>query len=376
MAEEQSRIEREKRLEYLGTLGLSNLAAGSSKSVPKTSGLRNRIVKARGSKYLTSGRSLDATEDVKNYLGTLNPRIRGKSASFVPVDLSAALDISMTQERPVFIFLESPIADASKDFPERFLSSEAISAYLSRNFICWAVTLRDNGAAEGYQLAKKMRFQDFSESIIAVVGGIKDDSKSNMEHRVILRVISSKIASFRNPEEFLEWIVIAEEQWKKANAYRNAEKSRSEIVRSQNYEYEMALRQDEMALKEEQRKERETKLLEQKEKEKLLERKRLKESLPPEPKTNEPNVARIRMLFPDGNTKLDRNFRLNEPAKILLNFIRSNEIFDRSGKEIEAKNIRVVTRFPRSVININSEESLRSVGVKGACVLCVEEIFK
>ena len=73
-----------------------------------------------------------------------------------------------------------------------------------------------------------MRFQDFSESIIAVVGGIKDDSKSNMEHRVILRVISSKvlkppnnlnivknqgtkqIASFRNPEEFLEWIVIAE----------------------------------------------------------------------------------------------------------------------------------------------------------------------
>lgn len=51
---------------------------------------------------------------------------------------------------------------------------------------------------------------------------------------------------------------------------------------------------------------------------KRLERKRLKDSLPPEPEAGHPEIARVRLLFPDGVTQLDRKFRLDEPAKVDL----------------------------------------------------------
>mmetsp|Transcript_32596 Transcript_32596/g.52807 ORF Transcript_32596/g.52807 Transcript_32596/m.52807 type:complete len:446 (+) Transcript_32596:67-1404(+) len=334
-----------------------------------------------------------ASKEAKALLSSLVARMSGGGGpAFVPDSLQTALEIALVQNRALFVYLHAPAADASAGFSEEILGSNGVAQYLTANFVCWAGSLRDQGMAEGYLLAKEMGEEKLSESLVAVIGVVSSpDKNKNRGHKAsssshsVVKVVAKAQALFRNSSLFLQWALLAQDNWNTIVEKRKSESARRMIVSEQNSEYEQALLQDEQKLSQEHEEEQRRldavrAAAEENRLEKAEEKRRidLRDSLPKEPSVGAKGVvvANIRFLFPDGTTRVSRRFDVDQAAKVMFQFIESHLIRDREDEKLlPMDRLRLVTRFPRKVLPRLPNATLREIGVSRDTVLVVEEIF-
>eukprot|EP00466_Bigelowiella_natans_P015777 jgi/Bigna1/85499/estExt_fgenesh1_pg.C_40214 len=372
-----------------------------------------------------------ASKEAKALLSSLVARMSGGGGpAFVPDSLQTALEIALVQNRALFVYLHAPAADASAGFSEEILGSNGVAQYLTANFVCWAGSLRDQGMAEGYLLAKvngivavavvvivvhvvvaaqmllvmrmimrednpdgmEMGEEKLSESLVAVIGVVSSpDKNKNRGHKAsssshsVVKVVAKAQALFRNSSLFLQWALLAQDNWNNIVEKRKSESARRMIVSEQNSEYEQALLQDEQKLSQEHEEEQRRldavrAAAEENRLEKAEEKRRidLRDSLPKEPSVGAKGVvvANIRFLFPDGTTRVSRRFDVDQAAKVMFQFIESHLIRDREDEKLlPMDRLRLVTRFPRKVLPRLPNATLREIGVSRDTVLVVEEIF-
>ncbi|GAB5359955.1 hypothetical protein AAMO2058_000586200 [Amorphochlora amoebiformis] len=317
--------------------------------------------------------------DTKSFLSSLTESLGPDAPTFMPDSIMDVFAIARVQRRPLFVYLHAPTGVVSIENLRGLLGSSP-GQYLSQNFICWAGTMRDSQhGSEGYELAKHIGIPSFTHSLLMVLGVVSDEGTA--EDDVAIQVVAIKTAaSFRSPVEVLQWAVSCQDAWGRIGAKRQMETSRARIVRDQNSEYEQALAQDEQRLQEERQARERAANIERKRaeaKQRAEQQKRLRQavrdSLPSEPAQGE-GVISLRIVFPDGNKKV-RRFDSESSLKALFEYVMAQEIVDSDGGDIDPQRLRIVTRFPRKILQ-SSKGNLRDNGIIRDSVLCVEEIFE
>eukprot|EP01026_Neomeris_dumetosa_P027928 TRINITY_DN22654_c0_g1_i4.p1 TRINITY_DN22654_c0_g1~~TRINITY_DN22654_c0_g1_i4.p1 ORF type:complete len:482 (-),score=62.87 TRINITY_DN22654_c0_g1_i4:510-1955(-) len=317
-------------------------------------------------------------EQARSFIQDFETRFSGcgQHPNFSELGPRETARVAHQQFRLLFVYIHSPEHEDTDRFVRESLCSNAVVNFVNRSMVCWGGSVHH---ADGFRLAGALGASTYPFCAVLAFSGSR------------LTLVTS-VQGMVNSDTLLEALVQAVDMLEPRLVAERAEQQERELARrlrdEQDEAYQESLRLDqekEQKAREERRKieEQQTKQREEEERIRLeSERKKQQEEelenrvnerrqqkrliLLPEPASNDPSTALIRIRLPDGSNQ-QRRFNENDKVGSVFDFVSSLDA-------LQCWKYSLVSSYPRQVFDPEQQQqsSLREAGLSPQAVLFVQ----
>ncbi|ELT92191.1 hypothetical protein CAPTEDRAFT_228273 [Capitella teleta] len=280
------------------------------------------------------------TQDVRDFISEFEDKYGPEHPPFHRGTYAEALNAAKRDLNFLMVYLHGDDHQDTPEFCRDTLTRADIKEFFSNQIVFWACSVNK---PEGYRVSQALR--EVTYPFLALI--------CLRQNRM---TVIARFQGLMNPEELLEKVqrtIRDNESWLiAARADRDERNFNNQLRQEQDEAFLESLRADqekerkkreEEELKEKEEEEERNKLLEEeREKEKLQRRKeQLRDELPAEPTSDDPNVIKILLKLPSG-IRLERRFLKTHSLQHLHNYVLVHEA--------APDDFQIVTNFPRRVL--------------------------
>lgn len=299
----------------------------------------------------------DPLGDVTNFIQNFEGSFGRNHPNFFRGTYSQALNEAKTDLKFLLVYLHGPDHQDTPSFCREVLCSSEVTQFVNGRMLFWACC---TNSPEGYRVSQALRENTYPflaiivlrqnrMSVVARIEGslcrsdlvsklteIMDENQSSLIHEQMEREERHFNQSLRQQQDeaYLESLR-ADQEKEKQRRLEQERREMEERLAQEREEEEKRLAQEQLQLKAE-------------ELERLrLRKEQLRDSLPAEPASDDPDTIRILLKLPNG-VRLERRFRKTDSIKYLHDYVLVHEA--------APDNFQIVKNFPRTVLPCQRSE--------------------